>query len=212
MDQNIDLRKIEKKTWRSTLEDGVMDIYLGIMILGMGLGVTLSNILPEPLDSMIGIIFIVIGLIFFLLAKKFITQRRLGYVKFGRQRKDLKIKTVIILIINLIALLIIYIIRLTNPEIKSVFPVYLDGLFIGLLFITIPLCFAAYFLQFNRLYFIAVLVGLSFFLSDVFSIFLPEPFDALIAFNIVSGTIICEGIVFLIRFIRKYPIPKEEMA
>jgi hypothetical protein len=182
------------------------------MILGMGMGLTLSVVLPEPLDSMIGIIFIGIGLIFFLLAKKYITQRRLGYVKFGRQRKDLKIKTVIILFINFIALLIIYILRLTNPEFKLALPGYLDGLFIGLLFVATPLCFAAYFLQFNRLYFIAVLVGLSFFLSDVFSIFIPEPFDAFIAFGIVSGTIIIEGFIFLIRFIRKYPLPKEEVT
>ena len=176
------------------------------------MGITLSDILPKPLDSMIGIVFIVIGLIFFLIAKKYITQRRLGYVKFGRQRKDLKIKTVIIFSINFLALLIIYIIRLTNPAFRLALPVYLDGLFIGLLFITFPLCFAAYFLQYTRLYFIALLVGLSFFLSDLFSIFLPEPFDELMAFGIVSGTIITEGFIFLIKFIRKYPLSKEEMA
>jgi hypothetical protein len=178
----------------------------------MGMGITLSEFLPKPLDSTIGIIFIGIGLIFFLLAKKYITQRRLGYVKFGRQRKDLKIKTVIILFINLIALLIIYILRLTIPEFRLTISGYLDGLFIGLLFIALPLCFVAYFLQYNRLYFIAVLIGLSFFLSDVFSIFIPEPFDALTAFGVVSIAIICEGAVFLVKFIRKYPLPKEEMA
>jgi len=182
------------------------------LVLGIGIGITLSDILPKPLDIMIGIIFIGIGLIFFLIAKKYITQRHLGYVKFGRQRKDLKIKTVILLVINFIALLIIYIIRLTNPAFRLTFPGYLDGLFIGLLFITSPLCFAAYFLQYTRLYFIAVLVGLSFFLSDLFSIFIQEPFDALIAFGIVSSTIIIEGFIFLIKFIRKYPLPKEEMG
>jgi hypothetical protein len=182
------------------------------LVLGIGMGITLSDILPKPLDSMIGIIFIIIGLIFFLITKKYITQRRLGYVKFGRQRKDLKIKTVIIFSINFIALLIIFIIRLTNPDFRLAIPVYLDGLFIGLLFITFPLCFAAYFLQYTRLYFIALLVGLSFFLSDVFSIFLPEPFDALMAFGIVSSTIIIEGFIFLIKFLRKYPLPKEEMT
>ncbi|MFX0105398.1 MAG: hypothetical protein ACFE75_07905 [Candidatus Hodarchaeota archaeon] len=182
------------------------------MVLGIGMGISLSDFLPSPLNSMIAIFFIGLGLIFFLVGKKYITQRRLGYVKFGRQRKDLKIKTVIIFSINFIALLIVYIMRLTNPDFRLMIPGFLDGLLIGLLFVTLPLCFAAYFLQYTRLYFIAVLVGLSFFLSDLFSIFILEPFDALMAFGIVSGTVIIEGIIFLIKFIRKYPLPKEEMT
>ncbi|MFX0076286.1 MAG: hypothetical protein ACFE96_12650, partial [Candidatus Hermodarchaeota archaeon] len=72
-----------------------------------------------------------------------------------------------------------------------------------------PLCFAAYFLQHPRLYFIAILVGLSFFLSDLLSILIPEPFDTLIAFGITSSVIIFIGIISLIKFIQKYPRPKE---
>ena len=57
-----------------------------------------------------------------------------------------------------------------------------------------------------------LLVGLSFFLSDLFSIFIPEPFDALTAFGFVSGSIIFIGIVSLTKFIQKYPLKKEEVG
>ena len=70
------------------------------MVLGMGLGITFSDILPEPLDSTIAIIFIGIGLIFFLIAKKYVAQPRLGVVKFGMKRKSRKLKTVVVLTIN----------------------------------------------------------------------------------------------------------------
>jgi hypothetical protein len=210
--ENIDLKEIEKKTWRSTFEDGILDIYFGILVLGIGMAMTLSPVLPNPFDKLIPFIFIGIGLVFFLTAKKFITKPRLGVVKFGFKRKGLKLKTLIVLSINLIILLVLYIIRFTNPELIIEFPGYLDGLILGLLFITAPVCFAAYFIQYPRFYFIGLLVGLSFFLSDIFSIFIPEPFDVLIVFSIVSGTIIFMGIISLIKFIRKYPLSKEEMS
>ena len=210
--ENIDLKEIEKKTWRSTLEDGILDIYFGILVLGMGIAITLSDIIPDPLNKIIPFIFIGPGLIFFLAAKKYITQPRLGVVKFGLKRKGRKLKIVIGLSINFIILLTIFIIRIVNPELDLEFPGYLDGLIIGLLFITLPICFVAYFLQYPRLYFIGLLVGLSFFLSDLFSILIPEPFDALTAFGIVSCTIIFIGLVSLIKFIRKYPLPKEELT
>ena len=210
--EKIDLKEIEKRTWRSTFEDGILDIYFGILVLGLGLGMTLSSILPNPIDNFIPFIFIGIGLVFFLTAKKYITQPRLGVVKFGLKRKGRKLKTLIILSINSILLLILYLIRFFNPELSLEFPGYLEGLIIGLLFITLPVCFAAYFIQYPRFYFIGLLVGLSFFLSDLFSIFIPEPFDTLIVFSIVSGAIIAMGLISLIKFIRKYPLSKEEMA
>ncbi|UCD00820.1 MAG: hypothetical protein JSV23_08015 [Promethearchaeota archaeon] len=209
---SIDLKEIEKKTWRSTLEDGLLDMYFGMLVLSIGLGITLGDLLPEPFDSLLPIILMIIGLILFLLGKKFITQPRLGIVKFGFRQKTRKLKTVLVLSINSIILLILFIIRLVNPDLRLIFPVYIEGLIIGLLFITFPLCFAAYFLQYTRLYFIALLVGLSFFLSDLLSIILPEPFDALMAFGIVSVIIIIEGFIFLIKFLRKYPLSKEEMT
>ncbi|MFX1387816.1 MAG: hypothetical protein ACFE9M_11420 [Promethearchaeota archaeon] len=210
--EKIDLKEIEKKTWRSILEDGILDIYFGVLVLGIGMGITLSDILPNPLDKILPFIFIGSGLVFFLTAKKYITQPRLGKVKFGFKRKGRKLKTLIVLSINFIILLILYLIRFINLGLILEFPGFLDGLIIGLLFITVPLYFAAYFLQYPRLYFTALLAGLSFFLSDIFSIFIPEPFDALIAFSIVSCSIIFIGIAFLFKFIRKYPLSKEEIT
>jgi len=212
IEKNIDLKEIEKKTWRSTLQDGILDIYFGILILGIGMGMTLSHILPDPLDMIIVAIFLGIGLTFFILGKKYITQPRLGFVKFGFQQKARKIKTIIILSINFIAILIINLIRFANPDSILRFPGYLDGLILGLLFITAPLFFVAYILHYPRLYFYAILFGISFFLSELLAIFISEPFDTLITFSIIAGIVIFLGVIFLIKFVRKYPLPKEEMA
>ena len=175
------------------------------------MGMSLSHLLPNPFDFFVTFIFIGIWLFFFLTAKKFITKPRLGIVKFGLKRKGRKLKTLIVLSINLIILLILYIIRFTNPELNLEFPGYVDGLILGLLFITAPVCFAAYFIQYPRFYLYGILLGISFFLSDIFSIFIPEPFDTLIVFSLISGIIIIMGIMYLIKFLQKYPLSKEEM-
>jgi len=209
--EKIDLKEIEKRTWRSTFEDGILDIYFGILILGLGVGMSISSLLPNHIDMLVPFIFIGIGLAFFLSAKKFITKPRLGVVKFGLKRKGRKLKTLIVLSVNLIILLILYIIRFTNPELNLEFPGYLDGLILGLLFITAPVCFTAYFIQYPRFYLYGILVGISFFLSDLFSIFIPEPFDTLIVFSLISGIIILMGIMYLVKFLQKYPLSKKEM-
>jgi hypothetical protein len=167
--------------------------------------------LPNPFDFFITFIFIGIGLTFFLTTKKFITKPRLGVVKFGFKRKGRKLKTLIVLSINLVVLLVLYIIRFAYPELILKFPGYLDGLILGLLFITAPISFAAYFIQYPRFYLYGILVGISFFLSDIFSIFISEPFDTLIVFSLLSGIMIITGIMYLFKFLQKYPISKEEM-
>lgn len=212
MSDNIDLKELEKKAWRSTLEDGIFEIYFGILHLSLTLGIVLDEILPSPYNIILTFSVIGLGLTFFLFAKKYISQPRLGRVKFGRKRVARKVKIIVIFAINFLALLIIYIIGVLNPEFRINLPGYLYGLIVGLLFFTLPLCFVAYFLQFNRLYVIAILLGLSFFLDEIFALLLiPEPFDSLIAFSLVSVTILSIGIVVFVRFLRKYPLPKEEI-
>ena len=209
--ENIDLKEIEKKTWRSTLEDGILEIYFGILVLGLGMGITLIDILPNLLDKTISFIFIGIGLMFFILAKKYISQPHLGVVKFGLKRKSRKLKTIVVLSINSIILLIIYLIGFINPDFRLRFPAYLDGLIIGLLFVSVPLCFVAYFLQFTRLYVYALLLGCGFYLADSSSIIIPIPFNFLITYLLLGGFIILVGIIYLIRFVRKYQLPQEEV-
>lgn len=211
MSDNVDLKELEKKAWRSTLEDGIFEIYFGILHLSLTIGVVLVNFLPELLSSIITFSVIGLGLIFFLFGKKYISEPRIGKAKFGRMRIAKKIKTIAILTVNFFLLLILFLISVLNPRFKLRIPAPLYGLITGLLFFTLPLSFVAYFLQFKRLYFIAILTGISFFLDEIFAFFkIPQPFDTLLAYGLVSAIIIGIGIAVFIRFLRKYPLPKED--
>ncbi len=150
---------------------------------------------------------IALGFAFFILSKKYLIKPRIGTVKFGRNRKVRKIKTIVILSVNMVILLILYLFNLFNPEGSFSLPYLLEGL----LFLTIPLCFVAYFIQFNRLYVYAVVFGCTFFLADISSLIIPIPFNFLFSYFLLGGILILVGIVYLIRFIKKFQLPQEEI-
>ena len=127
-------------------------------------------------------------------------------MKFGRKRKVRKLKTMIILSVNLVFLLILFLLNSTTGG-----SINLPYLLEGFLFLTLPLCFVAYFIQFNRLYIYAVILGCTFFIADVSSIFIPIPFNFLFAYLLLGGILIIIGIVYLIKFLKKYQLPQEEI-
>ncbi|MFW9949585.1 MAG: hypothetical protein ACFFKA_05615 [Candidatus Thorarchaeota archaeon] len=212
MSNNIELKDLEKKAWRTTFDDGIFDIYMGILIISFGPSISFYDYLPVPINILIGPIIIGLGLAFFILSKKYLIQPRIGFVKFGRKRKARKIKTMIIISINVVLLFAIFLFSLSGILQDLMIPPFLYVLFAELLFLTLPLCLVAYFLQYNRLYFIAILMGVSFSIADSASIFIPIPYNFFFTYLVIGGLIIGMGMFYLIRFLRKYPKIKQEMA
>ena len=150
-----------------------------------------------------------LGLAFFILSKKYLIKPRIGVVKFGRKRKVKKLKTMIVLSVNVVLLLILFLFNLSGNEIIINLPYNLIFLLEGLLFLAVPLCLMAYFLQYNRLYVYGLLLGSGFFLADISALFVPIPFNFLFTYLLIGGTIIITGTIYLIRFLKKYPLAKE---
>lgn len=211
MNHEIELDKLEKKAWRTTFDDGLFDIYFGILIVSFGPSISLYDFLPVPLNVLLGPIMIGLGLPFFILSKKYLINPRIGLVKFGRKRKVRKLRTAVVLSVNIVFLLILFLFNLSISGETLNLPYNIVVLLEGLLFLTTPLCLVAYFLQFTRLYVYALLLGCGLFLADISSIVVPIPFNFLFTYLLLGGTIIIVGITYLIRFVRKYQLPQEEM-
>jgi len=160
---------------------------------------------------LLGPILIGLGLAFFILSKKYLIKPRFGVVKFGRKRKVKKLRTIVVLSVNVVLLLFLFLLNLSNIEGVFNLPYLIVYILESLLFLTLPLCFVAYFLQFSRLYVYALLLGCAFFLADISSLIVPIPFNFLLSYLLLGGIIILVGITYLIRFLKKYPLPKEEI-
>lgn len=212
MSQEIDLKQIERKAFRSTYQDGLWDIYIGLVVIFMAL------YMYRPVDGYSAwniIIFLagygVVSLIFWG-GKKFITLPRMGQVKFGPIRKKrglyLAIALGIIVLIN-IGLVILTALGWANPEQAAQLNTFLLDrgwmdiavALIGSMLVGVSMILVAFFNDFPRGYYIAVMASLAVFLM----IWLNQPI-----YPILLGLmIVLPGIVLLIRFLSKYPLPQQ---
>jgi len=203
--ENVDLKEIEKKAWRATYQDGLWDIYIGLLITGFALIFYLNFLgLEEPLLIFFLCCWMTIPILILSFGKKFITPKRIGSVKFGRKRKKTKQKLTYFLTANVFILLIFLI--LTQLGLFELIP--LEGLMFPLilgLLISIPLSIVAYFLDFNRLYVYSIFFGLGYFLSELFYPLVGAPLDSFLSFGVPGIVITLIGIYFFISFIKKYP-------
>ncbi len=95
MSATLSPKELERKAFRSTFQDGIWDIYLGLLLLLMGVSSALTRIteLRENQLVLIMLISAVVIMTGFFLGKKFITAPRLGRAKFSEERKT-KVKKV----------------------------------------------------------------------------------------------------------------------
>jgi hypothetical protein len=208
----LDLKSIEKKVYRSFFEDGFWDIFIGMLLLGFSLGWTriIFDIMEPLYILIISIIWNTITFLIYYLGKKFITIPRIGIVKFGQKRKARQKKLKIFLLINVLFGCVVFILTFFGLLEFLAIGGSLTPLLIGLISYTFPFTIIAYFLEFNRLYIYALMGGFSFFISDVIYSILGSPLDSIIGFGVPGGIMVAVGLIFLIKFLRKYPKPKKD--
>lgn len=206
MVENIDLKKIEKMAYRFTFQHGLYDIFVGLILIGVGFGPSLYDILPTPLNFFIPESF---AIIFYLLGMKYIIKPRMGIVKFGEKRKADKKKLMIVMTGSLSITVIAFVWSMSSDSQLILFDSLAGWLIIGLLLATLPIATIAYFLDIDRMYIYGVLVGIGIPVIE----FLKNDMSYAMASLIVNGGIgsvfVVIGAILLFRFVRKYPIHKE---
>jgi hypothetical protein len=209
MSEEINLKSLEKKAYRSFFEDGLWDLFIGVIILSLGVSISLSALLnlPEIWTVIIPVVFLnIIAFLIFYLGKKFITIPRIGFVKFGPKRKSKELKLKLFLgaffILNLVFFILPFTGVLSNIQLEPL----VISLFLGVGFFTFPFCIVAYFLDFTRLYYYAFLMGLGFFLTQLLKPLVGAPMHAILTFGSLGGLIVIIGLYYFIHFLRKYPL------
>ena len=213
MTNPINLKEIERKAFRSTYQDGLWDIYYGLLVICMALfirrpadGYSAWNVIMMVLSFSI-----CYGL--FWAGKKYITIPRMGQVKFGaiRKKKTLTMGIIlgvfVLIHVGLVALTMFSWVNLeASIKLSSLFgSLGSEGLvvaLIGSLILGTSMIVIAYFSDFTRGFYIAVLMALAVFLM----IYINQPIYAIL----IGILIILPGVVHLIRFLKAYPLHKEK--
>jgi len=180
--------------------------------MGFGLS-TLGDLLnlPENIFFDLGTIIILIPwniatILILILGKKFITIPRLGFVRFGARRKKTRKLLLIFLIINVCFAFLLLILSFSGVSAWFQLNPLLDPLLIGILVITLPLSILAFFLEYYRLIFYSILAGLGFLISEFFYLVVGPIYDILLSFGLISLIILTIGLIYLVKFLRKYPL------
>ncbi|MFX1570596.1 MAG: hypothetical protein ACFFCV_19835 [Promethearchaeota archaeon] len=215
MTESIDLKSLEKKAYRSVFNDGLWDLFVGMLFFNFGMG-PLFNFLFSSLGYSIIFIFIlawnIIALLIFIFGKKYITIPRVGYVKFGPKRKSKQLKLKIFLLGVFFVNLLLFVLNIADIIDYSVIQPLFIALFLGIGTITIPFCVMAYFLDFTRLYYYAFAAGLGFFLTNLLTPIVGSYLDDFIIFGLIGGIIILIGLYYFISFLKKYPLSNREVS
>ena len=213
-----DLKAVEKKAFKATFEDGVWDLYLGVMLLPLVIfpfvHYTLNADLMWALLAMM--LIYALGFAGFRWLKKHVTQPRLGMIKPGptRQKKLHTLRLVgVVAVVSVIALVLLTV--FSNPLTQiTVFGISLETAILG-----IPLVFwkftflavigaglAAWLLDFPRLLLYGILLGIAIPVDSVY--FSETGWMPLTSFTLLLALAI--GSVLLARFLRRYPLPQME--
>jgi hypothetical protein len=195
MSQNIDLKQIERKAYTSYFQDGLWDIFMGLLMLGMGITIAFESEILYGVVLAIAVLVVSVG-------RKLITEPRIGRVKFGMARK---IKLGIIVVVLTISSLFgvgVFLAAYYGVDI----PHYLMATIAGVWFF-IVFSLMAYFMDFSRLFVYGLLLSASFAIALAYSDTI-----AIIAFFASAAISLPIGLVMLTRFLRRYPrLPRENI-
>ena len=202
MSERIDLKGLERKAWTSYLQDGLLDMFLGLLLLGMGVFLVVPD--AGVSDSVGMVIFVglqVTGLVLLGAGKRYITVPRIGRAEFGAARKERKRKAG--MYVSVAFLLLLLLLFLGRTAMDTLFGPVLGetGLTIGVgVAIAAGIWLAAYFKDFPRGYVHGALYGIAFSWAFLF--------DKPIVFVVAGAIILLIGLVVFLRFLGKYPAPE----
>ena len=211
MSTKINLKELERKAWTSYFQDGLWDIYLGLLLLAMAVWALLSDVgFSESWGMAIYIGLEVLAILVLLAGKKMITVPRMGRVKFGPRRKA---KLNWVRVVLFISILVGAGVFVAGLAVRSDRPEWLNASFFlpaaWVVNAIVVFSLGAYFLDFSRLYLIGVMYALAVPLDIVFRK-LADIDLSFIAFGVPAMVILITGLGVFIRFLHDYPLLPEE--
>jgi len=198
MSQEQDFKKLQQKTYQSNHQDGLIDIIIGLAIIGFGLNIAFDN----AVFSFMGWL----PIIFYVPFKNRLTVPRIGYVKFSASNKivfGLVLGGLLVLLLGVI----VFVLSGRNAfslDLQEWLRQYYMLLFGGVA----AFCFlgAGLLTGITRFYVYAFLFLLIFAIGTWFN--LHPSWYVLFTGSLIETV----GLWMMVRFLRKYPLPEQENA
>ena len=209
MTEKINLKEIEKRSYRAFFQTGIYDIAVGVLLLSYAIAPVIRDVI-----GLFYITFVIIPApLIILLGRKYLIVPRLGIVKFGEKRESSKRKMMIIYVLS--STILAALLALTAA---GVFPGFIDGTLSGVMFmliigifVIILMGFVAYMMEFKNMLYYGLMIGIGIPTAEFLHGVVGAPLDSLITFGTLGSLLLIYGLFNLSCFLEKYPISKEEM-
>lgn len=194
----MNLKQLEKNTAAVIFQTGIAEIGIGLVLIVTSLAMIFDNI-SYYID-----ILLVVPVIFMIVAMRYIVAPRMGIVKLARNRMRRTTWFIVTVTAFLVIMVVLTVVGNGHSNAKLI-----NGRWIisGIIFF---ICTAiAYFLNFNRMYIYAFLMVGAFNLSEEIRENPGIISDGAYAYLILSFLLIVIGCIYLISFLKKYPLPEK---
>jgi hypothetical protein len=204
MPSNLNLKEIENKAFKSTNQDGLIDILIGSILSMFAIAPLLTDLgLGDFWSSFIFLPVYLICFLLFRIAKMKITVPRIGLMQIGDRRKIKLMKLIfffsILLLLGIVAGLFFWA-YWQKELVRWIAPAVLITLMLS------SFSVAGYLLSISRLFIYGIKIALLVPIGEIlFWRGIVTHHGYPLVFGISCSTMITTGIVLLIRFVRKYP-------
>ena len=205
--EKISLKQADRIIFRTSFDDGLVDIFISSVVLMFAVAPFLSRYLGDFWSSAVflpiwGLLFIILRLI-----RVHVIKPRSGDVQFGPYRlRKLTVFSWIMLVVNIVFFILSFMVGYLLPLSSGLKTMLLFGGMVLALF-----SLAGYFLDVSRFYVYGLMLAAGPFIGE----WLYQNFEVLhhgypIVFGIYAAAIFLIGLIKLIKFLRDNPIPSEE--
>jgi hypothetical protein len=195
----LDMKEIERQAYLTLSEDGIIDIVLGAVFLGWG------SLLAVGPAGLVGLL-VPLALGLWYAGKRCVTIPRVGLVIPSKKMENkYRNYAALLLAAGIILLAGVVIWQVSGGGTLREHSLGLLGLVIAGGIST-----AAFLLDVKRLYAYAVLLFIAFTSGEALNPSILTMDTFLVSVILAGGIIVLSGIVVLIRFLRKYPLPAKE--
>lgn len=204
-----DLDNLEKDAFRKFYDDGIFDVYLGAMLIVMGVTALLTDQMSSEVSAMLVMLSLAMGITIPLLVwRRSLLRSRLGDFKPGPERRR-KIKGTRLVLLGSVVLGII-VFGAATAAFNSDTSADTIGAIIPLIWFVnsvVVLGAMAYFLDVPRFYAHGLVVGTAMPLLIWPDVLWDSKLEPWIAFGIPGFIVMTVGFYKLVHFLRDYPTP-----
>jgi hypothetical protein len=207
---DLDMKALENKAWKSTHEDGFVDIVIGLLLVSFSIMPFIENLIGRWYILIAVPVPVLFASLLLYFGKRNISAPRIGFAKFGAERQAAHKTSVKLSILSLIVLVVL--VGLTALSQFKPIGVGMSGFKVPLVIavgVVALLSVKAWFLGIPRLTTYGFILGGSVLCVELLRDIVGRPWHNVISWGIPGVCILCYGISMLIAFTKKYPLPAE---